>query len=845
VTRSARRGTYARTGWIGLVLTVLAVAACRGAVADPPSAGSSGAAAAGAGSAGSAGATAAGAGSAGAGAAGASATSAGASGTDASGAGTTGAGSPGVTAAGAGASDMTAAGTATAGAGSASPTPGASASPTPGASASPDPTGAGTSNPGTAAAHPQPPGGTGSAATGSVATAIVPPTPAATQASDATAMAAGSTPELLAAMATLVGLVSEPAHLAAWASKLDRGQAPLDGYIDEILGTERFSSEVMPSLLFAAFGNVRTYYALPLELMLKHPADPDGPLYLRAPCAADAAITVRPWWDLHAEVKVCPDSYRPDKWTLAPNEHSYRTAMALSCDSQVGSPELETNSLCGCGPNLIRCLRDEDQYHQFNRSFMDEVKRTTAYVVEHDLPMASLFTGNSTFRDRNAELYYRRQKIGALEIKRPKHELADLAAWPEGGKWAPREEIRPGQHAGVLTAPQILHWLPDRRQRQRGYYEVMWCNLRNSFGATTHKVLEINANGNNFFVHDSWKRLAHTELCMNCHARLDYGSQFFLGFPDSRASIHYIPALQATGTGPLYGRDIRDLRGEAPLTPLGFAKLATEQPEFNSCMTTHFVNYVLGDRATNDDIRAIEAVVEHTSTFKAAMKVALERYAESWRRGARARAPVPVAPVIAARLGPAGGVAVTAALRSKLDQHCVDCHDETAYTDKADSDDLPFNFTGGELPRPLLVSMTDHVAFGMMPKNQVLDPQAREDLVGLLIDTLWTDPPARMEARRYYLGRARGLPAHQIDNALYEIDHIAGAPSEIAWGALERGIWTDQATITPGFLALTGLEAVRACARGAKTRTGTFEDCLRQAASLNVLSRWPAPSRAP
>ncbi len=704
---------------------------------------------------------------------------------------------------------------------------------------------AGAADPGSAAAIPQPPqppaAGTGSTATGSVATATAPQTAAAANSAATT----GATPELLAAMGALVGLVSEPTQLAAWANKIDSGQAPLDSYIDEILGTQRFADEVMPSLLFAAFVNVRNYYALPHSFVLKHEPDVNAPLYLRTPCSADEAVTVRPWWDLHADVKVCPDSYRPDKWTLAPNEHSYKTAITLSCDSQVGSPELETNSLCGCGPNLIRCLRDEDQYNQFNRSFMDEVKRTTAYVIEHDLPMATLFTGNSTFRDRNVELYYRRQKIGALEIKRPKHELADLGAWPESGKWAPREEVRPGQHAGVLTAPQILHWLPDRRQRQRGYYEVMWCNLRNSFGATTDKVLEINAHGNNFFVHDSWKRLAHTELCMNCHARLDYGSQFFLGFPDSRASIHYIPALQATGTGPLYGRDIRDLRGEAPLTPLGFAKLATEQPEFNSCMTSHFVNYVLGDRATNDDIRAIETVVDHDNTFKASMKVALERYAESWRRDARARAPVPVAPVIAVRLGPTGGVAVTAALRSKLDQHCVDCHDETLYTDKADSDDLPFNFTGGELPRPLLVSMTDHVAFGMMPKNQVLDPQAREDLVGLLIDTLWTDPSARMEARRYYLGRARGLPAQQIDNALYEIDYLAGASSEIAWGALERGIWSDQATITPGFLALTGLEAVRACARGAKARTGTLEDCLRRAAPLNVLSRWPAPSRTP
>jgi hypothetical protein len=706
-------------------------------------------------------------------------------------------------------------------------------------------------DPRSAAAIPRAPAASGSVAIGpqapaaSGSVAIGPQAPATP---GSAAPAAPGTPELLASMGALVGVVIEPVHLAAWAKKLDNGQAPLDSYIDEILGTERFASEVMPSLLFAAFVNVRNYYALPYAFVLKHPPEATAPLYLRAPCSADEAIPVRPWWDLHAEIKVCPDSYRPDKWTLAPNEHSYRTPIALSCDSQVGSPELETNPLCGCGPNLIRCLRDEDQYNQFNRSFMDEVKRTTAYVVEHDLPMATLFIGNSTFRDRNVELYYRRQKIGALETKRVKHELADLGAWPEDGKWAPREEIRPGQHAGVLTAPQILHWLPDRRQRQRGYYEMMWCNLRNSFGATTHKVLEINANGNNFFVHDSWKRLAHTELCMNCHARLDYGSQFFLGFPDSRASTHYNPALQATGTGPLYGRDIRDLRGEAPLTPLGFAKLATEQPDFNSCMANHFVSYVLGDRATNDDIRAIETVVAHNATFKASMKVALERYAERWREDMRIPPPV-LAPIVAPAAvtwpRPTSGVTVSAALRAKLDQHCADCHDEAPYTDNADSDDLPYNFAGGELPRRLLVSMTDHVAFGMMPKDQVLDPQAREDFVGLLIDTLWADPSARMEASRYYLGRARGLPAHQIDNALYEIDHIAGASSDVAWGALERGIWSDQSTITPGFLALTGLEAIRACARGAAGRSSTFDDCLRQAVSLHALSRWPAPSRAP
>lgn len=660
-----------------------------------------------------------------------------------------------------------------------------------------------------------------------------PPVPAPT-------LPAPATSELLTRMATLVGAPDDLARVQGWAEKIDHEQATLGAYIDELLTTKRFGAEVIPSLLFAAYVNVRNYYALPSAFVFKRASD--GVLYLRAPCPAAEAIAVRPWWDLTTEVQVCPDSFRPDKWTLAPGEHSYRTALTLSCDSQVGSPELETRSLCGCGPNLIRCLRDEEQYNQLTQSFMAEVRETTAYVVDHDLPMSTLFTGNATFRDRNVEAYYRRQKIGALQLKHPRRDLTAMDDWPEQGQWAPRDELRPGQHAGVLTAPQILHWLPDRRQRQRGYYEILWCNLRNSFGATTHAVLELNAAGNNFFVAESWKRLAHTELCMNCHARLDYGAQFFSGYPDSRASVHYIPALENAGTGPLYGRDLRDHRGDAPLTPLGFARLATTQPDFQSCMASHFISHVLGDRATSDDVHAIEAAVAQTQSFRASMKVALERYALRWREASRPAEPSALA-VGEPPKATHGGIPVSPALRAQLDRHCGDCHDTVPYNDQTDSDDVPFNFAGTELPRTLMVSMTDHVAFGMMPKNQPLDPLNREEVVGLLIDALWSESGARLEARRYYLGKARAAPAHQIDNAIFRIDQLARARSNLAWGALERGIWSDQATMTPGFLTVTGLEAARACARSVENHSGSLEDCVRRATALDVLSRWP-PARA-
>jgi hypothetical protein len=689
-------------------------------------------------------------------------------------------------------------------------------------------------------------------ATGLVCTGdeLVPPAnPASSSEPDRTIIAAGSgstepgatTTDMLRAMAMLAGQTPAPEQLSAWAEKIDGG-ASVDGFIDEILASRRFGAEIVPTLVFGSFVNVRNYYALPSGFTLKQTTEGgERVYYLREPCGAGEAVRVHPWWDLSTEVRVCPDSYRPEKWVLTPGEHSYRSRMPLSCDSQVGSPELEAKSLCGCGPNLIRCLRDDDHYEELNKSLMAEVKQTTAYVVDHDLPIETLFTGNSSFRDRNVEMYYRRQKIGALQIADSDKELASLDAWPAEGQWAPREEQQPGQHAGMLTAPQILHSLPDRRQRQRGYYEIMWCAMRNSFGATTKKVLETNTTGNLAFVHDSWQKLAHTPLCTNCHARLDYGFQFFMGYPDSRASTHFDPPLASHDKGELYGRDIDDLRGTAPLTPAGFAGLAVQQPEFKSCMANHFVSYVLGDRATEDDRHAIESAVGESDQFKAVMKVALERYAVKWREASQAAPKARVEPIAVAPAGaPPKVVAIPPALRKQLDGHCVDCHDKGTYTDAAETEDVrPFDFRPDRLPRALLVRMTDQVAFGMMPKDDPLDDPDREEVVTALIDTLWATPQARAEAERYYLGRGRGLPAQQFDNALDTIDGVAGARPHVAWGALERGLWPDQSTVTPGFLAVMSLEALGACKQAHPQGSAALHDCLVDATSLRGLSRWP------
>jgi hypothetical protein len=481
-----------------------------------------------------------------------------------------------------------------------------------------------------------------------------------------------------------------------------------------------------------------------------------------------------------------------------------------------------------------------DRYLEFHASMKDELRRTTAYVVESDLPMERLFVGNETFRDRRAEFLYRRARIGALKIDDAAAELDDLAEWPERGQWAPRPEIVPGQHAGVLTSHQLLNWSPDRRQRQRQIYEIMWCEGRNSFGATTERVFELSQSANLAFVHDSWKRLAHTPLCTNCHARLDYGFQFWMGYPDARASTHYVPELQAKGGGPLYGHDIDDPRGSATLTPGAFAALAAAQPEFASCMSQKVVNYVLGDRATAEDRAAVSKAFAAKHSFKEAMRVALGRYAWRWMETGAAATPAPVQAATAPSSAKADRVAIGGKLREQIDEHCVDCHDESEFSDSSVTYGLPFDFRGDELHRELVVRMTDHLAYRKMPKDpDAMDDATRAGMVELLVNALWQDEAARSEALLYYLDRLRPMPAHQIDVALMAIDNNAGKRSGIEWGLLERALYPDQAIMTPGFVATTALEALEACATPGQDSSRDLVLCLERVMSVSRLSRWP------
>lgn len=675
--------------------------------------------------------------------------------------------------------------------------------------------------------------------------------------------------DLVSSLSSLTGGPLSSVEIDTWAARLSDDGRDAEELIDELVDRPEFGRDLVPTLVFGPYLNVRNYYALPTGFILEQTDQPDDQgrvlYYIRKPCESSEAVPVRPWWDPAREVMVCPDAHRPERWRIPPDPHGFHSSSFLACDSQVGSPENEVSPQCGCGPSLIRCVRDRTQYYEMHASMKREVERTVQYVVEEDLPAEYIFTSNATFRDRNAELYYRRQKVGSLELSDVGRVLEDLPSWPAEGKWAAREDLAPGQHAGMLTTPQLLHAAPDRRQRQRAFFEMMWCEGRNSFGATTKQVLDINRGSANLaFVHDTWERLAKTPLCTNCHARLDYGFQFFLGYPDSRASLYYVPALARAGKGPMYGNDISDARGEVTLTPRGFAKAAVKQPEFARCMSRHLTTHVLGPDAPAADHEAVRADLQRRHSFRNAMRVALRLYVARWKDPVPEPLTLPVEAAPARRAAPyeraraprpPAAVAIAAPLRAQLDEFCTDCHNSVPFVDSSTTVGLPFDLTSDSLARDLVVRMTDHVAFGKMPKQPVeMTAPQREAMVGALFDSLWIDPAARTEAADYYLRQDRGLPVEPIDSAFRLIARGAGlepaAPAADgeddgkSWGLLERSLLIDQASFTPSFAAATALEALRVCralpttGEGGHLRgAGTIQRCLEQAMSADLLIR--------
>src|SRR5207244_27581 len=141
------------------------------------------------------------------------------------------------------------------------------------------------------------------------------------------------------------------------------------------------------------------------------------------------------------------------------------------------------------------------------------------------------------------------------------------------------------------------------RAMVRIFYEVLWCAGPASANVNTQAMLALRAV--DLRQGDGWKQLAAMPVCTSCHARLDYGMQFFAGFETPFHSVDFKPDSHRSGSGPLFGQSIDDGLGQAELTPHGFAELAVKHDRFARCMVHDVSEHVFQGRAEPEDTAAM------------------------------------------------------------------------------------------------------------------------------------------------------------------------------------------------------------------------------------------------
>ena len=607
-------------------------------------------------------------------------------------------------------------------------------------------------------------------------------------------------------------------ELAATRMKIASGALSMAAYIDALVSSEEFASDVAPLLVLRNYLG-QDAVTVPPGYILKNTGGADPTYYLGEPCSENQTQRVRPWWDLDVEVRVCRDSYLPGQWAAK----RPKGEPAMDCFS-FGASFAEDGG-CGCGPNLFRCFKSEDHHREMADSLRAELGRSITHVVAADQPAELIFTSNETFRDRNAEFFRRAQLIALHRDERPEASLRDLATWPADGKWAPREDLLPGQNAGLLSANQLVFFSPDRRQRMSNAYDVMWCVKPDSAGATPEALLSIHG-ANLQISNDGWKELAARPICTNCHARLDYGMQFFQGYPNAYYETFFVPAQQRAGTGSIYVRDIDDRRGDGELNPLAFAKLAVSQPEFKNCMAGDVTTYVLGHRATPADVELVASQFHPQSTslrvlMRTAMKVLVERWPSLG--GQRAK-PEPSQPGHALP----EMVAVNTAMARQLDEHCLSCHDAEAGR---------IDLSKPALGRRDVVMMLELVSHGQMPKDSPLEAEQRRTFLDSFIAGIWSGADATA-ARAYYIENYEALPAYRPEVIFDVLHRSAGAKQENHWRLLEDKTPSEQQQLSPGLLTVAGLAALESC-QERKLKGAELERCLAQALRIDNLASDP------
>jgi hypothetical protein len=618
--------------------------------------------------------------------------------------------------------------------------------------------------------------------------------------------------------ALAIGTALEPGRRTAILQQLASGSLTIENYVKDLLQRPAFSREMVPHVVLGVANSPPGNYKL-APLSTKQ-IEGVPVYYSKTPCTLADTVDVHPWWDLSTTVKVCSANYQPK---------ALKTRGGVVCTGVKASPSAE----CGCGPNLISCTKDEAHFSEVADSLYRETADTISYIVDHDLPFKEVFTTKYSFRDRNVEYIYARDRIyrdqiypGAIS------QVPDLTSWPKDGQWAPRNEIWPGEHSGILTNRQMA-WMSDGpRDRMRLFYSRGWCVEPSSFGVdvdvfrkTLRGVKDMR------FKAEGWQRLAAQPGCTTCHARMDYGMQTFTGYPGGSESLTVTPEKsQHKKMGLIYGKDINDPRGEIPLTPQGFGEFLVAQEEFRDCMVQRVERHVLGT-ATSSERAELSKQFQKTGTIRSLFEKALLQYAKQ-------ASPVPAAAPkfneqITPHLEPIIGdrVPVSDRLIALATEHCQHCHMD-------ESEPLGFLADLEEnkvLKRHDLIWMANTVAPAMMPKDAEMPEHERRELLLEIVRALSPDPTWAANATAYWLGDGFQPSRSHFIGALRNRVSMAAVgtpppqrePAFVVDDAFEESLLK----LTPGVLIQMGQLAITAC-KGKKQQER--DDCLLRATRPGV-----------
>jgi hypothetical protein len=592
-----------------------------------------------------------------------------------------------------------------------------------------------------------------------------------------------------------------PEELARDERAVLAGSLMVERFIDQIL--ERpMGGRLAQDIVMGGGSVAKDNHPVPAQAILRsYREKTEGRIiyYLRTKCSRVEAESVVPWWSPGTEVLVCPSSYRP----RVRGDDAGRT-----CGAEMLSPR--DVDVCGCGPWLMFCNANHEQWQKVRERVQREVSDTVGYVVDRGLPIEKLFTMNETVRTKDAELLYRRSRVLAGEDA---SKLFPITGYGEDeGELSARVEQVPNQHAGLLSTPALTYSSDALRGVMRNYYDWLWCTGVQSAHVTTDAVLGLDVV--DLRVGGGWKKLASMKICTDCHARLDYGMQFFQGYPSATAGVDFRPNESLRGRGPLYRRDIEDPLGSADLTPRGFAELATAAPEFGDCMARRVVDHVFGGANTTADYAAVRDTFAQSHRIKDMMRTAMIRFAHA---ALDREVPPPRDARLAndARPGDANGrVALSPELVRMVRNDCRECHDEGA--------DL--NLLAPELDKGTLALMIDRVGFGAMPKNsQGLGEAEREALVAEIARHLYAADEDRTVATDYFAYGLRGLPVHRFASAVGLVGAAAFGPRKAEMTSNENGAraraFRPEAvepalrllTYSPGVGMFTAVSAMRTC----------------------------------